>query len=340
MKFKFNTNLIVNIVIIGYVLLILAMYVSFSYPSLFGGSQSTVNNEPFIPNVSNNDLKAFDEEAPANLTSSYYHYKQFNDSVKTIRELRNGEYWMGGGQVFASVLATEENLQCDTCSKKWLYDRVFNFKEHNDAKKYGIDHFRWYIKLPGWKLNDARWALGPDSIQFYAKGGQSFIRKIIVHRGKRKDTVVKIWNTVDQPVKFNYNHRDRAILIPCSRSAKHAVDIIIIIVNICLALYFLYLISGFLKFVLDLSKGLAFTGKNVRRLRLIGLSLLIYPVGIFALNYLIWLIFHNYFTEDVVLNGNLWTNNWKTIGVGIVFLALFKAFRQGKLLKDEQDLTV
>lgn len=339
MKIKLNTNLIVNIVIIGYVALGLASYVSFSYPSLFSGVQSTVNNEPVIPNISDNDLKYFDEYAPDNLSSSYYKYKQFNDSVKKIRELKNGEYWLGGGQVFARVFATEENLQCDTCSKKWLYDRLFNFNEHNNAKKYGIEHFRWYIKLPGWKLNDARWALGPDSVQFYAKGGQSFIRKIIVRRGKRNDTVVNIWHTVDQPVKFSYNHRDRAILIPCSQSAKHVMDIIITIVNIGLSLYLLYLIAGFLKFVLDLCKGLAFTGKNVRRLKLIGLSLLIYPAAIFALNYLLWLIFHNYFTQDVVLNSNLWTDYWKTICVGIVFLAIYKAFRQGKLLKDEHDLT-
>jgi len=340
MKIKFNTNLIVNIFIIGYVVLILVSYVSISYPSLFSGRRSTVNNEPFIPNISDNDLKPFDEYAPDSLNNSNSQYKQFIDSVKTIRELKNGERWLGGGQVFADVLATEVNLQCDTCSKKWLYDRIFNFNEQNDAKKYGLDHFRWYIKLPGWKLNDGRWALSRDSVQFYAKGGQSFIRKIIVRRGKRNDTAVNIWHTVDQPVKFNYNHRDRAILIPCSRSAKHVVDITITIVNIGLSLYFLYLIAGFLKFALDLSKGLAFTGKNVRRLKLIGLSLLIYPTAIFALNYLLWLIFHNYFTEEVVLNSSIWTDHWKTIGVGIVFLALYKAFRQGKLLRDEQELTI
>jgi hypothetical protein len=40
------------------------------------------------------------------------------------------------------------------------------------------------------------------------------------------------------------------------------------------------------------------------------------------------------------LNGSLWQASWKTIGIGLVFLALYKAFKQDKKLKEEQDLTV
>ena len=97
---------------------------------------------------------------------------------------------------------------------------------------------------------------------------------------------------------------------------------------------------AFLKFIVDVSKGFSFTSENVFRLKLISLSLLGFPIVSFLLNLLMYPVFSSYFTDDVVLNTRAWSNDWIIIVVGIVFLLLFKAFRQGKKLKDEQDLTV
>jgi len=104
--------------------------------------------------------------------------------------------------------------------------------------------------------------------------------------------------------------------------------------------YMLYLLSAFLKFIADLSKGYSFTDKNVNRLRLIAISLLVYPCVLFLLALLMRLIFYKYFILDVTLNQGLLKYSWKPLVLGIIFLVLYRAFRQGKLLKDEQDLTV
>jgi len=59
-----------------------------------------------------------------------------------------------------------------------------------------------------------------------------------------------------------------------------------------------------------------------------------------ALDMLMKFIFRDYFTADVVLNINPLKDSWQEPAEGIVFLLLYRAFRQGKKLKDEHDLTV
>jgi hypothetical protein len=97
---------------------------------------------------------------------------------------------------------------------------------------------------------------------------------------------------------------------------------------------------AFLNFIFDLSKGLAFTENNIWRLKLIAISLILYPIVGFVVNWLLRLIFYSYFTPDVVMNWNVWSGWWKPIGMGLTFFLLYRAFSQGKTLKEEQDLTV
>ena len=117
-------------------------------------------------------------------------------------------------------------------------------------------------------------------------------------------------------------------------------DVVFIIFDIILIGYLLFLLGNFIGFIIDLSKGLAFTDKNINTLKLIAITFLVYPVIGFFFNLLLRLILNYYFTNDVILNNHTWDESWKIIALGIIFFMLYRAFSQGKLLKDEQDLTV
>lgn len=51
-------------------------------------------------------------------------------------------------------------------------------------------------------------------------------------------------------------------------------------------------------------------------------------------------IFNSYFTEDVVINAKVLQPWSLAIDVGFILLLILHIFKQGRALKDEQDLTV
>jgi len=278
----------------------------------------------------------FDAVIPDSL--SYKKYNYLKDSVSTIRTLKNGDYFSGSSVNFFNLLGTGSCISCDTCSLSWYL--------HDD----NIANRQYYIKLPGWGLkirqklhqsqDSVQFSFDIDSVQFYVNHGQAFVRKIATISSPAQKKYEVKYHLVDEPVKFRYSQRDQCLMIMISESVKNALDITFGILSISGIIYVLYLLRGFLDFILDLSKGLSFTDQNVKRLKVISLSLLIFPFSIFLLNLFIRLIFYSYFTKDVVINDNIWSSAWKTLVAGIVFYMLYKAFKQGKLLKEEQDFTV
>jgi hypothetical protein len=232
-------------------------------------------------------------------------------------------------------------LSCDTCSLKWL-NRPLAFEDTSNRQ--------YYIKLNGWTLNikkrifaltdtsSVRFWTGTDSVEFYVKGRQSYIRKVLKKHYRGRDGTD--YYLADVPVKFRFNYADKCLMIPVSKTVKNMVEGVLTIIGIFLGVCSLVLLIIFFAFIRDLSRGLAFTDKNVKRLRLISLGLLIYPLLLFLLNLITRLIFNSYFTADVVLSSDVYGTLWKIILIGFVFYVLYRAFKTGKTLKDEHDLTV
>ncbi len=331
MKIKLNLNLVVNTIFIGCIVFFIALLLGSLYFTKISNfmRQTTPANDVY--KWVGSDLNPIDATIPDSLNHLEYNNKK--DSVRIIRSLKDGDYPIGSSVSEANLLSTSQNLYCDTCSLKWFYNRVFKSDTNTNI--------RYYIKLSGWKVKQAMWADNDiDSVRYYVKSDQAYLRKTIEIPDKAGNPKLHVRSIVDVPVKFRYSQRDQCLMIPTSKSTETIVYIVLLVTGILFALYVLYLISGFLNFVLDLSKGLAFTNKNVIRLRLIAISLLAYPIIILLLNFLLRLIFHAYFTSDVILNSDIWSSSWKIIIAGLIFLALWKAFKQGKQIKEEQDLTV
>ena len=106
--------------------------------------------------------------------------------------------------------------------------------------------------------------------------------------------------------------------------------------------YFIYfVIGGFIKVLAEIAQGTPFSERNIKRLRLIALNLLFIPLGVFLINLLLVpLIFHSYFTSDIRLDAESWKSLGKPAILCLIFAALYRAFKKGKALKEENDLTV
>ncbi|MDB5158483.1 MAG: hypothetical protein JWR50_3190, partial [Mucilaginibacter sp.] len=144
----------------------------------------------------------------------------------------------------------------------------------------------------------------------------------------------------DVPVKFRYDHKDGYLLIPVIDSYTGILTVIFTIFLAILIGFTVYLISSFIGFVVDTSKGEIFTAKNVKRLRFIALTLFAFPILSYGLNYAMKCIFYDYFIPGIVVKDNLVPGLKINLVLLIIFLLLYKTFRQGKQLKDEHDLTV
>ncbi|GAB3911305.1 hypothetical protein GCM10028826_20980 [Mucilaginibacter boryungensis] len=314
MKFTINTYHLIIILI--------AILCIVYYPHFFGEPVS--NGTAYIIE---NTSKPIDPDIPADLPHNKYIV--LKEKTQHVRDIKNGDWYHGSGTQFGYIIGTDEALICDTCT-------VANTKLEAVGKK------QYYITLPGWLLKqDANHDWYIDSTRFYVEKEQSYVRKPVVDRAKKtgRDWYYKT-HFMNTPVKFRYNREKNCVMIPVTKLTKQICSYIIFGLGVLFVVCWFALIIEFVKFVISLSKGLAFTEINITRLLIIALGLIAIPVMDFLLTLIMRLIFSSYLTNDVKLNAAVYSNSWQTLCGGIVFLMLFKAFKQGKALKEENELTV
>jgi hypothetical protein len=317
MKFKFSPNILYTL--IAGLIIFLVVKSQIHYTS--GMPISFFSWKEFIEPI----------DKPIPETLPYGQYIKQKDSITTLRNLKNGDIFEFDGDRF-DCIGVFTNISCDTCSLKWYHSYRFNDKRFMQN----------YIKLYNWKLGIDERLRYVDSDKFYVNNGQGFVRRSILDTARNKDgSLYEKVNIKDIPVKFRYSHKDNCLMIPISHSTAQLLETMVKVIGILILTYFLFLIRCFFRFIIDLSRGYSFTAKNIFRLKLIGISLFAFPILMFLFNYLLRIIFNTYFTINVIFNNDVWNSNSSTIlEAGCVFLLLFNAFRQGKKLQEEQDLTV
>lgn len=301
-----NPNLVINTTVICSIILAAVLW-------FFSSLNEVTYTYPWYQNT-HDYASVIDTPIPDSVI--YSRHLRMRDSIGMLRDLKNGDALLGSSIQAAYLIGTRSGIYCDTCRfTSWYVTH----------KTVDEPHQRHYITLPAWGIHNAeRDYFTHKYIDFYIKNGQNYLRQ----------------NDKDIPVKFVYSHIDKCIMIPVSEHTQKLVNIMVWVFAITFILYVLYLFACFINFLTALSRGQAFTDGNLRRLLTIGISLLAIPLVILFLNLLLRLIFHSYFTSDVILNKDMWKEWWKNIAEGAIFLLIYKAFRQGKLLKDEQELTV
>lgn len=230
----------------------------------------------------------------------------------------------GGSASFAFIGATALK-RCEDCSI-W------------DADKSKVKEY--FISLPWWTLDTVSVF---DPVKYYVKDGKPYLRKVVrktIPLAKGNNVRYR-YDEVDIAVPFRYDTWTKSMLIPASGTTYRVMNVILVCFLVVFLLYFLYfIVGGFIKVLVEIATGTPFSDRNVRRLKVIALSFLFIPLTFFLLNLLIRMIFHKYFTADIKLSGDAWRVFWWPAVLSVIFAALYFAFKQGKKLKDEQDLTV
>jgi len=257
----------------------------------------------------------------------YHQYIAKKREYQALQDLRNGDWTSNGTTCW--IIGAYESLYCDTCATD------IGSMRGNSTKQY-------YFVLPGWhiKANSLSFHL-PDSAMFYMKHGQGYVSAPVVTQEKINGNTHSLHiKYKDVPVKFRYNRRDDFVMIPVSLQGYNVLYGVVIVVGILLATWMLYMVFEFVKFTIAISKSSIFTGQNIFRLKLIALTLLGLPTATFVLNWLLGLAFSSYFAGTVSMKPVVWQHWWILLSSGCVFLLLYKAFRRGVILKEENDLTV
>jgi len=246
---------------------------------------------------------------------SHKKYIHLLDSAKTTQRLQNGEFGNLIRTNLGNLIATSNALECDNC---------FSLRYLNPSRGQ-VTQDVYYLDLPGWTLkNPVEHHQSYDLSMFYVKNDTGYIR------GFNKD----------KPVKFRYDHKTGHVLIPVAKSNWNTLNTIFYIVRGVAVLWFIYLVICSGLFLRRVSKGLIFTKSNLHTLLVVAATLLALPVLKLGLNYLLRFIFSNYFTTDLMVNNDIYTNLWMLLFSGLVVLRLYQAFAAGKQLKEDQDLTI
>lgn len=247
----------------------------------------------------------------------HYKYAAKMDSIKNIRQMRNGVDGAGMGILNIGIDAMS---RCDTCGD------FSSFYKGHVQKEY-------MISLKNWKL-DTGSSFNP--VRYFVKDGQSYLRKIVKKEKKGNKVYEK-----DIPVPFRIDAHDKNILIPISQTTYKVLNVMFTGLAILLGIYFiLFIFRKFVEFLIEISKGDPFSDKNIKLLRFLMLNAFFVPFGIFALDFIYALIFNKCFTGDFKLDNESWDNLVKPCFLYLTCSALYNAFKKGKALKEESDLTV
>lgn len=327
MKFNYpkpkTVNVIVNVSMLLFVILVLATILPFVISSEPTGTTIIFTDSTRSSGVTTFSIDELSEPIDLVIPDSlpYRRYRYLTDSVKQRRMMKDGMQSGGSTSMFVGGLTLD---RCEHCS---IVDDRQKIREH-------------FIKLSWWVLDTAGM---PKPVRYYVKDGKPYLRKVICNPPySPKNYENYSCKEVDIAVPFRCDYSwNKAMLIPASENMVSILNYASLGVVVLLSLFFLYfIIGGFIKFLLEIARGTPFSETNVQRLKIIALGFLLVPVSLFSLNLLMRLIFDRYFTADIKLSTEAWAFLWKGLVLSAIFGALYFAFRKGKELKEEQDLTV
>ena len=325
MKANLTTSRIINIVITVVILL----FISF-FALLFWTKRGFVSDtDSSRASYKLNSLPPLDPVISYSLPHNKY--LQLTDSIKFSREFKNGRN--AGGLSVLGPLGFTTLQRCDTCG-------FTSFWSGKGVKK------EYFIRFGDWKLDTAR---GEDysPIIYFVKNGQSYLRKRFCKKNKYVKSRKSMFTAFtceekDVSVPFRVDSQSKSIMIQINKSTFDISMPILVGSYVLFFIYFVYFVIGsFIKFLAEIAQGTPFSERNVKRLKFITLNLLIIPLGLFLINVLIMpLLFHSYFTSDIHLDSESWKSLVKPAILCLIFAALYRAFKKGKALKEENDLTV
>ncbi len=218
-------------------------------------------------------------------------------------------------------------------SIEWLYNRELNKMADSLRARQGHLYF----------LSLAEYTTDRDS-RFYISNGKYYLAHIkwdtVVQNGK--DTAIT-GHYIRKPLSVRYLANDKIVLIPISKKSFKSLEIVFKVLLFLGIFLPAYVFIGLpLHVLLSISRGNAFTEKNVRAFHIMALFLAMIAVLKVIMPYLMHFIYRDLIPADFSLP-SAGTALWKNSYLFLIALALFIigiAFKKGLRLQQDQELTV
>jgi Protein of unknown function (DUF2975) len=354
------------------------LYVFFLIKSVFSGS---ANTPPMFRTISMPEGDTafgglfFDPQINDSLP--HYQYKHIDDSIKQIKkaiDLNNKS--TGSGRSVGSLGATEitKNWSFDV-NNEFLTDSVLkgledsmdllsmsmvNLKEgdslkrieklmdeihqrstarHNEVlqQKKQSEEKLYYLALEGYRMED-------DNTRFFLDNDTYNLAYVVW------DTVVK--QTFDsnkqgyykrKRISVRYAAEDQKVLVPVTKKQYYFLFNTLTFGGYFIIFLLVYFFVGLpFQIIINISKGKAFTLKNIYRFKLMAVVLLIYGLMSIAAPYLFKLIYNNIIPEEFVLKPFTQTffSYLPFLFSSLGLFLISNAFQRGYNLQQENALTI
>lgn len=214
--------------------------------------------------------------------------------------------------------------------QQWAFkknDEIYDTLSPND--------FDYFITLKGYKI--------PYDDKFFVQHGNFYIAHLVQDRTKKKANGEAGTYFIRKQVKSRYHEAENSISIPVSRQWYSIINSTAFILSILFWIVYAYIIFGLpVSILLSISKGKAFTARNIRDMKIIYRFLLIIGLLKSVYPYLQEWIFSDYIKGNYIATEgtNSFISALPLLLSGVAVFLICKAFQKGYKLQQEEDFTV
>ncbi len=363
---KFSLSFTASLIAIAGILLIIY---------IFNNTKGVQSNESYSINLPDTDTAMGGIFSSLHVEDStpYYIYKKREDSfnrVKQIREMRNNGNAMGGfssggigvyylNKKISSELPFQPFNPGDIVIKSFIdslnkvypkpsaeeseaIDELIN-KKLNAQATYRMDSINkelekeklYYFKLSGYELKDY-------NTQFYIADDKYHLAYVKWDK-QAANKLNKQGHYESKQIKVRYASERKSILIPISKKTYTILNVTIWAFGFLTGALILYFFFGLpIRLLINISKGRAFTERNIQMLNQI--SLFAFIISFFAIlsPYIFRVIFWQFIPGDFKMESILQkiSDNLVVLIIAVITFIIAKAFKKGYILQYEQDLTI
>jgi Protein of unknown function (DUF2975) len=215
----------------------------------------------------------------------------------------------------------------------WRYN-VHTNKLLDSLKKVGAKSY--YLSISNY--------MADHETKFFIENGKYNLAYVVYDSVvKRTFDSTKVGRYLRKEIKVRYSEEGKRVLIPLSKSLYKAVNLIILLLQwLSLALMVSLTIGLPIQILVSISKGQAFTLKNISRLRAIAVFFLIYGLIIVSAPFILHLLLRNKIPDELQLMAGMMTivNNLIYFFIAAIVFILSVAFKRGYRLQQEQNLII
>lgn len=215
----------------------------------------------------------------------------------------------------------------------WRYKVHIN-KLHDSLNKVG--NRSYYLSL-------SNYVADPETYFFIDKGTYHLAYVVYDSVVKRTYDSVKLGHYERKEINVRFSKEENKVLIPVKKSWFTFLSILVFIFQLgTIAALAMFTVGLPVQILISISKGQAFTPKNLYRLRAIAVFFLVYGVIAVTAPYLVHFIFRQQIPHELNMGAGIlaFTNRLIYFFIAAIVFILSVAFKNGYRLQQEQNLII